>query len=60
MVLFSVSFFFDGLTGLTIAIGSVITLALLMKVTAKTPWKDVFTTKAQRRPPVIPSLQSNV
>ncbi len=59
MVLFSVSFFFDGLTGLTIAIGSVITLALLMKVTATTSWKDVFTTKAPVRPPMIPPLQSN-
>ncbi len=55
MVLFSVSFFFDGMTGLTIAIGSVITLALLMKVTATTSWKAVFADKRQpKQPPVLP------
>lgn len=55
MVLFSVSFFFDGLTGLTIAIGAVITLAMLMKVTAKTSWKEVFAPKKSIIPPVLPS-----
>jgi hypothetical protein len=54
MVLFSGSFFFDGMTGLTIAIGSVLTLALLMKVTAQTVWKDVFTDrKNQVSPPAL-------
>ncbi len=57
MVLFSVSFFFDGMTGLTISIGAVITLALLMKATASTSWKNVF---AQNRrptpPPVLPKV----
>jgi hypothetical protein len=56
MVLFSVSFFFDGMTGLTIAIGSVITLGLLMKVTAKTSWKEVFAPQKRPAPPVLPSL----
>lgn len=57
MVLFSVSFFFDGMTGLTIAIGSVITLALLMKVTASTSWKGVFTEKRSPvPPPVLPKV----
>lgn len=56
MVLFSVSFFFDGLTGLTIAIGAVITLAMLMKVTAKTSWKEVFAAKKSVIPPVLPSV----
>ena len=55
MVLFSVSFFFDGMTGLTIAIGAVITLALLMKVTAKTSWKEVFGAKVPSIPPVLPA-----
>ena len=35
MVLFSYSFFFDGLTGLTITIGAIATLALLMVTTAR-------------------------
>ena len=56
MVLFSASFFFDGLTGLTIAIGAVVTLALLMKVTARTSWKEVFVPKKMAVPPVLPSV----
>ena len=54
MVLFSVSFFFDGMTGLTIAIGAVITLALLMKVTARTSWIEVFAVKKRVAPPILP------
>ncbi len=42
LVIFSYSFFFKGLTGLTVAVCSVITLAILMQVTAKTNWTDVF------------------
>lgn len=56
MVLFSVSFFFDGMTGLTIAIGAVITLGLLMKVTAKTSWKEVFAPQKRPAPPVLPTM----
>ena len=47
MVLFSYSFFFDGLSGLTIAIGAVLTLAVLMRATAKINWSEVFS--ARRR-----------
>jgi hypothetical protein len=43
LVLFSYSFFIKGITGLTVAIGSVITLAILMKVTAGVNWDKVFT-----------------
>ncbi len=55
MVLFSYSFFFDGLTGLTITIGAIITLAILMVSTAKVNWTEKF----QRRsippcPPITP------
>ncbi len=42
LVLFSYSFFLDGFTGITIAVGSVATLAVLMKVTAKVDWNTVF------------------
>jgi hypothetical protein len=38
LVLFSYSFFFEGLTGLTITVGAIITLALLMALTAKVNW----------------------
>ncbi len=48
LVMFSYSFFIKGFTGLTVAIGSVATLAILMKVTAAVDWEDVF--KMIRRP----------
>lgn len=56
MVLFSYSFFFEGLTGLTITVGAIITLALLMITTAKVNWTEKFTSKAALRgfPPPIP------
>lgn len=50
LVLFSASFFVDGLTGITLAILAVTTLALLMFLTAKTDWKIFFT----KKPPAIP------
>lgn len=42
MVLFSYSFFFDGLTGLTITLGAIATLALLMINTARVNWGEKF------------------
>ncbi len=42
LVLFSYSFFFDGLTGLTITVGAVVTLALLMTLTARVNWGAKF------------------
>jgi len=54
MVLFSYSFFFDGLTGLTITIGAVITLALLMILTAKVNWEAKFAKAAPPTPPASP------
>jgi hypothetical protein len=52
MVLFSYSFFFDGLTGITIAIGAVITLALLMAFTARVNWETALTSRVG--PPPLP------
>lgn len=43
LVLFSASFFFDGLTGITLATCGVATLALLMMLTAKVDWRTYFT-----------------
>ncbi|MEO7934172.1 MAG: inner membrane CreD family protein [Chthoniobacterales bacterium] len=45
MVLFSASFFFDGLTGLTVTLGSIATLAILMVTTAKIDWTTRFQKK---------------
>jgi hypothetical protein len=49
LVLFSFSFFFDGLTGIVLATGSVATLALLMVLTAKVDWSRVFQRGGGRR-----------
>jgi len=50
LVVFSASFFIDGLTGITLAIMGVITLALLMYLTAKMDWRGFYT----KKPPAIP------
>lgn len=49
LILFSASFFFDGLTGITLTILSVLTLALLMVLTARTDWRAFF----GRKPPPL-------
>jgi len=59
MVLFSYSFFFDGLTGLTITIGAIATLALLMIATARVNWTEIFKSRkgvgTPGTPPAIPT-----
>ena len=55
MVLFSYSFFFDGLSGLTITLGAIVTLAILMVATAKVNWSEKFTRKA---PPIPQPVQA--
>lgn len=42
LVLFSYAFFFEGYTGLVITIGAIITLAVMMQITAKVNWEEVF------------------
>lgn len=42
LILFSFSFFFDGLTGIVLSVVSLATLALLMILTAKVDWAKVF------------------
>ena len=49
LVLFSYAFFFEGYTGLTITIGAIVTLFVLMNVTARVDWSQVFA-----RPPLQP------
>jgi len=61
MVLFSYSFFFDGLSGLTIAVGAVATLAVLMVATAKMDWSEVFVSRERAKgqvPPPMPYVES--
>ncbi|HKW87798.1 MAG TPA: inner membrane CreD family protein [Candidatus Acidoferrales bacterium] len=42
LILFSYAFFFQGFTGLTIAIGAIFTLFVAMQVTAKIRWTEKF------------------
>jgi hypothetical protein len=42
LVLFSYAFFFEGYTGVTVTIGAVVTLFVLMQVTARVRWDEVF------------------
>ena len=42
LVLFSYAFFFEGFTGLTVTIGAIITLFVLMQMTAHVSWDEVF------------------
>lgn len=51
LVVFSASFFIDGLTGITLTILGVLTLGLLMFLTAKLDWKSYFS----KKPPHIPT-----
>jgi hypothetical protein len=48
LVAFSYAFFFEGLTGLTVTIGAVITLFVLMQITARVNWSDVFASPEDR------------
>jgi hypothetical protein len=52
LVLFSYAFFFEGTTGLTITVGAVVTLFVLMQMTAHVDWGEVF---AARRMPAAPT-----
>ncbi len=49
LVLFSYAFFFEGYTGLTVTVGAVLTLFVLMQLTARVRWEDVFAGPMPRR-----------
>jgi hypothetical protein len=50
LILFSWSFFFDGITGMILTVCSVLTLFVLMQMTGKTDWESLF---AKKDPPQI-------
>lgn len=54
-VAFSASFFIDGLTGITLTVLAVATLALLMFLTAKTDWMRFFS----KKPPPLPKTAAS-
>jgi len=53
LVLFNYAFFFQGFTGLTITVGAVITLFVMMQLTASVDWDQIFS--AQGRTPQGPA-----
>ncbi len=48
LVLFSASFFFEGYTGLSIAVGAVLTLFLVMQVTGRVSWETALSPQRLR------------
>lgn len=60
LILFSYSFFIEGMTGLTVTIGSIATLALMMKLTSGLNWSLVFQRSEQpdRNPASIDQINS--
>jgi len=53
LVLFSYAFFFEGYTGLAVTIGAVTTLFVLMQLTGRVNWEEVF---ARRTPSAVTKL----
>lgn len=51
LVLFSYAFFFEGYTGLVITFGAILTLAIMMQLTAKVDWAEVFRKKEPKPQP---------
>jgi inner membrane protein CreD len=51
LVLFSYAFFFEGYTGLTIAVGAVVTLFVLMQATARVNWDEAMSGRGEARAP---------
>ncbi len=46
LVLFSYAFFFEGLTGLTVTIGAILTLFVVMQMTGRIRWEEKFSRRA--------------
>jgi hypothetical protein len=55
LILFSYAFFYEGYTGLVITIGAIIMLAVMMQVTAKVNWEEVFKGNKKPMTPASPS-----
>ena len=51
LVLFSYAFFIKGFTGLAVTIGCIVTLFVVMQMTAGIKWKEQFTGNAGAQPP---------
>ncbi|NLO73370.1 MAG: cell envelope integrity protein CreD [candidate division WS1 bacterium] len=54
LILFSYTFFFTGYTGLSLTVGAIVTLAILMQVTAKVDWERLQPVRSAPAPPPPP------
>jgi hypothetical protein len=57
---FSYAFFFPGWTGLTIVIGAIVTLFVLMQLTAKIDWAEVFQSRRKQIPMMPPIVTDDI
>ncbi len=49
LVLFSYAFFFEGFTGLTVTIGTILTLFVVMQMTGRIRWEEKFAASLPRK-----------
>lgn len=54
LILFSYTFFFTGYTGLSLTVGAILTLAVLMQMTAKVDWERTGSSPSLALPPPPP------
>lgn len=54
LVLFSVTFFWAGFTGLAVTVGAIVTLLVIMQITGRTDWAAAFERRAPLGPPPLP------
>jgi inner membrane protein involved in colicin E2 resistance len=54
LVLFSYAFFFKGATGLAVTIGSILTLFVVMQLTARVNWNEKFRSRAESTVRITP------
>ena len=50
LVLFSYAFFFEGYAGLTVTIGSILSLFVVMQMTGRVRWAELFAAAAAKQP----------
>ena len=56
LVMFSYAFFFKGFTGLAVAVGSIITLFVVMQLTGRVNWAEKFAPKTANNEPKSASI----
>ncbi len=55
LVLFSATFFWEGYTGLAVAVGAIVTLFVIMQITGRVRWEQAFG-RPQTPPPAPPQV----